>query len=69
MLVNKAHILIKDGIGTHTSILIKSEHKLPMDTNQSLSLIAASKDDNMKSNDLDEGKDEGDMTRKNCSAY
>ena len=58
MLVNKAHrthIVIEDGMGHLIQANGYSQSlKPPLDTNQSLSLVAASKDDNVKSNDLHE---------------
>ena len=57
MIVNKAnrpHMLIKDRMGTLISELIYSKFQATLDTNQSLSLVAASKEDNVKSNGLHE---------------
>tara|TARA_B100000579_G_C22137245_1_gene534829 strand:- start:214 stop:360 length:147 start_codon:yes stop_codon:yes gene_type:complete len=47
-------MLIKDGIGTVISKWIYSSVRPALDNNQSLSLVAASKEDNLKSNGLHE---------------
>ena len=51
---NRAHMLIKDGIGTLISDLIYSKFQATSGHNQSISLVAASKEDNVKSNGLHE---------------
>jgi len=57
MLVNKAnrpYMMIKDGMRTTNNKCSIQSVRLPLDTNQSLSLVAASKEDNVKSNGLHE---------------
>ena len=73
MLVNKAnrpHIVIKDGIRTLITNWSIQSVRPPLDTNQSLSLVAESRDDNVRSNDLHEELNDDEHDRKElfCNA-